>query len=315
MVCASAGAAFRAHWPEYLIEGALLGIFMLAACLATVACVLPASPLARALPDPLMQRTLIGLAMGLTAVGLIYSPWGKRSGAHMNPAVTIAFAALRKVDAWDAAFYIIAQFVGGSIGVLLSWGLVGGLLADPSVDWIVTVPGTHGVGVAFAAEAVISFVLFLAILFASNRARLAPYTGIIAGVLIAGYVVIEAPLSGMSMNPARSVASAVFAGTYRAMWVYFTAPTVAMLVAAGVYSVISREGGVRCAKLHHVHGEPCIFRCGWCRHVVPRGVGAMARAESGVPEMNRTPPGRTTGSSSGRAPGRPVGVPSGRRGV
>ncbi|MFA6044213.1 MAG: aquaporin [Phycisphaerales bacterium] len=284
MPFASAAGAFRAHWPEYLIEGALLGGFMLSACLATVACVLPSSPLAQALPNPLLQRTLIGLAMGFTAIGLIYSPWGKRSGAHMNPAVTIAFAALGKVKGWDAAFYIMSQFVGGAAGVLLSWLLVGHLMAAPEVGWVVTVPGPDGVGVAFAAEVAISFGLFLAVLFASNRARLAPYTGIIAGILVASYIVVEAPFSGMSMNPARSMATAVVAGNYRAMWLYFTAPPLAMLLAAGVYTVVSRECGVKCAKLHHVHGVRCIFRCGWCRHEQPRA------GEVGVSslEMNRT---------------------------
>lgn len=263
---ASAGRALRAHWPEYLIEGALLGGFMLSACLATVACALPASPVAKALPQPLLQRTLIGLAMGLTATVLIYSPWGRRSGAHMNPAVTIAFAALGKVGGWDAVFYIIAQFVGGATGVLLSWAIVGRLLGDPSVGWVVTVPGPKGEGVAFIAEMAISFALFLSVLFASNRARLAPYTGIIAGALVAAYIAIEAPLSGMSMNPARTMASAVFAGEYRAMWLYFTAPPLAMLLAARAYTLMNHECGVKCAKLHHSHGVACIFRCGWCGH-------------------------------------------------
>ena len=101
-------SALRRHWPEYLIEAVGLGLFMIAAGLVTTALEHPASPLHRALPDPVARRTLIGLAMGLTAVGLIYSPWGRQSGAHLNPAVTLTFFRLSKVATVDAAFYVAA---------------------------------------------------------------------------------------------------------------------------------------------------------------------------------------------------------------
>ena len=84
------------HWPEYLIEAAGLRLFMLMAC--TFGTLHPASPVVQRLPDPLARRSLMGVAMGLTAVALIYSPWGRRSGAHFNPATTLTFWRLGKLE-------------------------------------------------------------------------------------------------------------------------------------------------------------------------------------------------------------------------
>ena len=94
----------RAHWPEYAIEAWALGIFMISAGCFGVLLEASISPLPRAIENADVRRALGGLAMGLTAVVLIYSPWGKRSGAHMNPAVTLAFLRLNHVARWDAAF-------------------------------------------------------------------------------------------------------------------------------------------------------------------------------------------------------------------
>ena len=86
---ASAWHRLADHLPEYLIEAFCLGVFMVAAGLVTTLMEYPGSRLHAALANADARRALIGLAMGLTAVALIYSPWGKRSGAHMNPAVTL----------------------------------------------------------------------------------------------------------------------------------------------------------------------------------------------------------------------------------
>src|SRR5512147_1973519 len=140
------------HWPEYAMEGGLLGLFMISACCVTTLLQHPASPLVRALPDPLLRRVLIGCTMGITAIGLIYSPWGKRSGAHMNPAVTLTFACLHKVAPHDAIAYVLAQFTGGALGVAFAAIVLGPRLAHPKVYWAVTLPGPAGRAAAFAAE-------------------------------------------------------------------------------------------------------------------------------------------------------------------
>ncbi len=251
----------RDHWPEYLIEGWALGMFMISAGAFTIAFEASGSPLRVAIEDPDLRRVLIGVAMGLTAVALIYSPWGKRSGAHMNPAVTLTFLRLGKIGRADAVYYVAAQVVGGTAGVLVVALLAGPLFTEPPVNYVVTVPGAPGIVVAFAAEFVISLGLMLTILGVSNAPRLAPYTGLFAGTLVALYISIEAPLSGMSINPARTLASAVPAGSWTGLWIYLLAPPLGMLTGAEIYRAIRGRGHVHCAKLQHPDDVRCIH-CG-----------------------------------------------------
>jgi len=253
----------RRHWPEYLIEAAALGLFMVAATVLTVALEHPASPARQAIPSALARRALMGLAMGATAVALIYSPWGRRSGAHMNPALTLTFLRLGKIAPVDALFYVAAQFIGGLAAVLLVAAVAGGLLGDPAVNYAATLPGPSGAGIAFAAEMVISFVLMLSVLSTSNSRRAAHLTGLVAGLLVATYITLEAPLSGMSMNPARTVASALPAMATAPLWIYFTAPPLGMLLAAQTFVAARGARAVACAKLHHDRVAHCIFRCGF----------------------------------------------------
>jgi aquaporin Z len=201
--------------------------------------------------------------MGLTAIGIIYSPWGKQSGAHLNPAVTLTFACLGKIAGADAFFYAASQCVGGLIGLVLAASVIGMAVAHPAVNYVVTVPGSDGPWIAFLAEVVISFGLMLTVLLVSNHRRLAPVTGLFAGGLVATYISLEAPLSGMSMNPARTFASALPAGLWTAFWVYLSAPLLGMLLAAKVYTRIKSVKQVYCAKLHHQNGKRCIFRCNY----------------------------------------------------
>jgi aquaporin Z len=254
-------SALRKHWPEYLLEGLELGLFMISACVFVVLLEYPGSPVHQGLPDPTSRRVLTGIAMGLTAIIIIYSPFGQRSGAHFNPSVTLTFLRLGKVAPWDALFYVLAQFVGGVTGVFVAAALLGNLLAAPSVQYAVTVPGMSGVVMAFLAEIVISFIQMSMVLRVSNTRNLARYTGLFAGMMVATYISVEAPYSGMSMNPARTFASAFPAQIWTALWLYFTAPPLGMLLAAEAYV---RQQGIHrvfCAKLHHHNAKRCIFRC------------------------------------------------------
>ncbi len=250
----------RAHWPEYLMEAAELGLFMLSACVFTTLLWHPASLAVAALPDPTVRRLLTGIAMGVTAIAIVYSPLGKRSGAHFNPSVTLAFLRLRRVAPADALFYVLAQFAGGFAGVLAARVLLGERLAHAAVRYAVTAPGATGPGIAFLAEFAISFGLMTVVLLVSNTPRLARYTGLFAGVLVAVYIGLEAPLSGMSMNPARTLGSALPARSWTALWIYFTAPPLGMLLAAEAR--VRLRGRVFCAKLQHDSPTRCIF-CAW----------------------------------------------------
>ena len=260
-----AAKSARSHWPEYAIEATLLGLFMVSACGFTVLLEHPASPVRQAITSDFGRRLLIGLAMGTTAITLIYSGWGQRSGAHFNPAATLTFYRLGKVARKDALGYVVAQFIGGAIGVMLSGAVLGGLIAHERVRYAVTLPGAYGAtlpwagrGVAWLAEFAISFGLMSTILRVSNS-RLSRYTGLFAGALVATYITFEAPISGMSMNPARTLASALGAHNWTALWVYFTAPPLGMLAAAEVYLRILGRHRIFCAKLHHDNQKPCLF--------------------------------------------------------
>ncbi|MBI4003119.1 MAG: aquaporin [Nitrospira defluvii] len=245
------------------MEAAGLGLFMMSAAVVTTLLEYPHSPLHSLLPDSMVRRVLIGLAMGLTAIGLIYSPWGKRSGAHVNPAVTLTFYRLGKIEGIDACCYVVAQFIGGALGLWLASMAIGMAVQHPTVNYVVTTPGPDGSAVAFAAEALISFGLMLVVLILSNQTRLNAWTGFFAGALVATYIAIESPLSGMSMNPARSFASALPAHLWTAFWIYLTAPLIGMLLAAECYVRINGMHRVLCAKLHHHNNTRCIFRCGY----------------------------------------------------
>lgn len=258
------GAA-RLHWPEYLMEAGLLGLFMISAAAFGTILGHPASPAVRLVPGAFARRGLMGLAMGLTAAALIYSPWGRQSGAHFNPSVTLTFLRLRKIEPRDALFYVLAQFAGGVAGVLVALAFLGRRLADPAVRYVVTVPGLAGPGAAFLAEAGISFALMSVVLAASNHPRLARSTGILCAALVAACITLEAPVSGMSMNPARTLASAVPARLFEGLWIYFSAPPLGMLLAAEAYLAVQGTRAVRCAKLNHTEGRRCIFRCGYKR--------------------------------------------------
>jgi aquaporin Z len=220
------------HWPEYLIEAAALGLFMIAATVCTVLLEHPASPVHRAVRSGMARRILMGILMGATATALIDSPWGRLSGAHMNPSVTLTFLRLGRIGAADAAFYVAAQFTGALLAVGLVAFVMRAALAHPSVAFAATRPGPSGAAAAFGAEAMMSFVLMLTVLLLSSRPRTASLTGFAAGILIAGFIALEAPVSGMSLNPARTVASALPTGSFRHLWIYFTAPLLGMMAAA-----------------------------------------------------------------------------------
>ena len=259
----NAKPAFTQHWPEYIIEGLCLGMFMISAC--TFAAVLehPASPVRISIANADLRRFLGGIAMGMTAVVLIYSPLGRRSGAHMNPATTLTFYRLGKVSWWDAAFYVLSQFIGGVLGTLIAFVALGQTLAHRNVNFAITRPGMRGVAIAFVAEAVITFLLMTVILNISNSRRFARYTGLAAGTMVMLFITFEAPFSGMSMNPARSFASDFVGMQWQAIWIYFTAPVIGMFSAAEVFVRTRGLHAVICAKLNHSGNARCIFRCGY----------------------------------------------------
>lgn len=241
------------------MEAAELGVYMFAACAFATLLQHPHSPLHAFMFSPAIRRAFMGLALGATVTAIILSPWGQQSGGHFNPAITFTFYRLGKVGTWDLVYYISGHFIGAVAGVTLATVLLLGAPGEGAVRYALTSPGTYGSAVAFAAEVIISFILMTTILFVSNKAGFARYTPYFAGMLVALYVALESPLSGMSTNPARSFGSDLYAGYWRGLWIYFTAPQLGMLAAAELFLRIRHGRLPFCAKLDHANDKRCIF--------------------------------------------------------
>lgn len=256
-------ASLRLHWPEYLMEVAKMGLYLFLTCLFATLLQHPASPIRNLIPSGILREASMGAAVGTTVFAIAVSPWGKQSGGHFIPAITFTFYRLRKVDFWDALFYAAAQFFGAANGVAIATYTLRGAPAHEPVRYAVTLPGTHGSGVAFFAELAISFSLMAAVLFSSNHETLARCTPYFVGALYAIYINIRDAWSGMSMNPARTFGSAFHASYWHALWLYFLAPTLGMFVAAEVFLRARSGVGPYCAKLHHANNKRCIFHHGY----------------------------------------------------
>jgi aquaporin Z len=136
----SAIASVAFHWPEYLVEAAELGLYMFITCVFATLLQHPSSSVRELIPNNVARRGLMGLALGVTIVLVVTSPWGKQSGGHLNPAITVTFYRLGKVEFWDFWFYVAAQFVGAASGVCVARYLLWGALGERSVNYAVTSP-------------------------------------------------------------------------------------------------------------------------------------------------------------------------------
>jgi aquaporin Z len=258
---------FKRHWRLYVFEGAELAIFMISACFATVYLFDPPYPAIHLLPSAAIRRLLMGGAMGATAVLIIRSPMGKRSGAHFNPAITLTYLRLGKIARWDAIFYVVFQFIGGVLGVAVSALILGSSLAAPTADYAVTVPGRYGTAAAFFAELFMSMLLMGVVLWFSNRPSLANCTSSTWSESSSRFTFFSSrPCRALAFNPARTTGSAVFAHVWTAAWLYFTAPLLGMMGFAEVYLRIFGPAGILCAKLHPDPGYPCPFLCNYPFH-------------------------------------------------
>lgn len=252
------------NWRLYLIEGALLGLFMISACGFVALIEHSSSPVRGAIESPLLRRAFIGLAMGLTAIALIYSPWGRRSGALMNPAMTLCFWRLGKLNRLDAAGYIAGQILGASLGVALMAAVFGAWVRDSSVNYVATRPGPFPLATVWLAEFLIALVMMTVVMAANKMQGLAPYTGCFAGILVAIFITFEAPISGMSLNPARTFGSAINAGQWTGWWIYLTAPVAGMLAGIELHRLLGAREPSLCGKLSH--GRGCHIPCACIKH-------------------------------------------------
>lgn len=236
--------ALRRNWRHYLVEAAGILAFLTVSSLAAVVFHHPDSALARAFgPAAWVQRIGVAVAVALLLTAMANSPWGKRSGAHFNPAVTLGFWQLGYIAAADALWYALAQFAGALVaGIHLIW-LLKPWFGHPDIHYNTTVPieAAHGWALALGAEILISAALMLVLLWALHSPRGKPWAGALASLVLAVFVVVESPLSGMSLNPARTLGTAVAADIYTDLWLYFMGPLGAMWVTAALYQRYRRH--------------------------------------------------------------------------
>ncbi len=241
-------ASFQKNWKHYVQEALGLAIFMLSACFFGSMLEAKDATLHNAIHNGFLRNIIMGVMMGSTALFIFYSPFTSPSGSHINPAVTLTFLRLGKMCPWDAVFYIIFQFAGGTVAVYIMQFFLGHYLINPPVNSVVTVPGPEGVWPALLTEMVIAFIMMSMVLFTSSNEKTKKFTRVIAGCMVCTYVIVAGPISGFGMNPARTFASALPANIWTAYWIYLFVPVGSMLAAAEMYLKVERTKQVMGAE-------------------------------------------------------------------
>lgn len=175
----------------------------------------------------------VALAFAFVVIAMIFA-FGHLSGAHINPAVTLAFVAVRRFPARQAPVYVAAQCAGAIAASALLASILG-----PVGHFGATTPAAElgiGAGAAFVLEWLMSFALMLVIMAVATDDQVANgFAAIAIGLTVGFCALVGGPLTGASMNPARSLGPAVIGGVWVAQWVYWIAPVSAMIVAARMF--------------------------------------------------------------------------------
>jgi aquaporin Z len=240
----------RLHPRLYLAEGAGTALLLLFGLSAVIAFFAPGSVLATVLPSAALRRALAGACFGTVGALITISPLGRISGAHINPAVSVAFWLEHKLGWRDTLGYVAAQMSGAALGAtgLLLWGAMG-----RSVQFGATTVGAGiTVWTALAGEVLATAALVLAIFITAAHARTRRFTPWTLPPLFAWLVWWEAPWSGASTNPARSLGPALLTWNWSGFWIYLLGP----LLGAGLAVALLRlelfgQHRVQVARLFH----------------------------------------------------------------
>jgi len=230
-----AKASFAKNHLHYLQEAIGLAVFMISAALFGSLLEAKTSWIHLHIPNANLRSVIMGVMMGSTALFIFYSPFTSPSGSHINPAVTLTFWRLNRICPWDTLFYILFQFIGGTLAVYLMKIFLGSSFTMPPVNYATTIPGNAGVIPAMLTEFFIAVLMMSMVLFTTENAALKKHTRIIAGTMVCLYVIFAGPVSGFGMNPARSFASALPANTWTAFWIYLFIPIAGMFTAAELF--------------------------------------------------------------------------------
>ena len=223
------------------MEGFGLFIFMVSACFFGGILEHQSATFNIGIANPKIRLLIMGIAMGTTALVIFLSPLTSPSGAFINPSVTIMRWRLGQLSLEKLIWYSVFQTIGGLVAVYLMQFLMGTILTEPPVNFVVTVPGKNISDVQAALmETSTAFFMIAMVLFISDTkfSKTVPY---LSALLVGVYVYVAGPVSGFGMNPARTIASAIPANIYSSFWIYMLCPTFGMLIAGELYVIIKRK--------------------------------------------------------------------------
>ena len=238
-------------WPMFVSELVGTALLVLVGLSLVILMFGDGSPIPRVLPGEGWRRLITGFLFGTTGALIALSPVGKRSGAHINPIVTLAFRLMGKLDLRTTLGYVVAQLSGAMLGALplLAWGAMG-----RSVAFGATLPGAgYAIETVLLGEVITTFamVTLLAVFLGFRRIR--PFTPALFPPLYALMVYVESPISGTSTNPARSLGPAVVSGAWEGWWVYWVGPLVGSIAACLACSMLAKR--ITVAKLYYFDSD------------------------------------------------------------
>lgn len=237
------------HWEEWWCEFAGTALLLLGGLSAVCLDFGPNSPVARVVPGHSARLLITGLLFAGSGSLVAVSPLGRRSGAHLNPSVTLAFWRRGHVHPHDLVGYMAAQFAGAfAATVLVKWWW-GAQAASVHLGVTLPRPGLSALG-AVGIEAFMTALLVFAILAMVSSARTAPFTPLMVWIVVAVLVWQGAPWTGTSLNPARSLAPAMLAPNVSDLWVYFVGPLTGSMAAVEVFNLLPARETLT-AKLYH----------------------------------------------------------------
>ena len=248
------------HWQEYAAEmlGTTFNIFVGFSIITFNFG--KGLPMEHLVPNPSIRLLMNGLVFAGSGSLFAISSLGKLSGAHLNPCLSLAFWLQGKMHKLDLVGYVIAQFLGAILGTFLIKVLWGRYAA--SVNNCITLPGQgYAIWYVFLAEVVMTCLLVLSIFIFLSSQRLMRWTPVMVWLLVATMVWLGAPISGTSLNTARSIGPALVTPLWQYQWLYCIAPPLGAVTAVGIFQLISMgKRSLLTGKLFHSPDYRCIFK-------------------------------------------------------